>query len=97
MTQKVELSLFPNLGADERCDGIHGGRDERHELLRVLPMCFAAVLCQPVRVGLECGQGLRMPAEREDLISSRARCTLVSIHLLSQENSIHCAGYSRTW
>lgn len=51
-----------DLGADERRHCVHGGRDERHELLRVLPVSFAAVLRQPVGVRLQRSQGLGMPA-----------------------------------
>lgn len=44
LREKVQPSLSQDLGADQRCDCIHGGGDERDELLRVLPVGLAAVL-----------------------------------------------------
>lgn len=51
--KQVQHFLSQDLGADERCDRIHGGRDECHKLLCVLSMGFTAILCQPMGVGLE--------------------------------------------
>ena len=45
LREEMQPSLFQDLGGDERCDCIHGGGDERNELLGILPMRLAAVLC----------------------------------------------------
>ena len=43
--EEMQPLLFQDLGGDERCDCIHGGGDERNELLGILPIRLAAVLC----------------------------------------------------
>lgn len=63
-----------DLRADEGCDCLQSGGDERDELLRVLPVNFAVELCEPVRVGLQCCQGLRVAMEEENK-SQRHTCS----------------------
>lgn len=79
-----------DLRADEGCDCLQSGGDERDELLRVLPVNFAVELCEPMRVGLQCCQGLRVAMEEEKK-SQRHMC---SMHMSRTAACpvLHCLG-----